>query len=83
MKNEDVEMDYGVLEVFFQAFEAFSPDTVGESLKRFTSKLTNCVEEGMPEVDPDRSPSSSLDEFEKQFIGQLGVALMYFCYSKK
>ena len=37
----------------------------------------------MPEADPDCSPSSSLDEFEKQFIGQLGVALMYFCYSKK
>ena len=83
MKNEDVEMDYGVLEVFFQAFEAFSPDTIGESFDTFTSKVTNCVEEGMPEADPDRSPSSSLDEFDKQFIGQLGVALMYFCYSKK
>ena len=57
--------------------------TVGESFERFTFKLTNCVEEGMPGADPDRSPSSSLDEFKKQFMGQLGVALMYFCYSKK
>ena len=83
IKNEDVEMDYGVLQVFFQAFEALSPDTVGESFESFTSKLINCVEEEMQEADPDRSPSSSLDEFDKQFIGQLGMALIYVCYSKK
>ena len=83
MKNEDVEMDYGVLEVFFKAFETFSPDTVGESFERFTSKITNCVEEEMPEADPDHNASSSIDEFDKQFVGQLGVALLYFCYSKQ
>ena len=38
--------------------------TVGKSFERFTFKLTNCVEEGMPEADPDRSPSFSLDEFK-------------------
>ena len=38
--------------------------TVGKSFERFTFKLTNCVEEGMPEADPDRSPSFYLDEFK-------------------
>lgn len=83
MKNEDVEIDSGVLEAFYQAFETFCPDAVGDCFERFASKLRYYLEEGMPEAAPNRSPSSSLDDGDKDFIGQLGVALMYFCYSKQ
>lgn len=83
MKNEDVEIDSGVLGAFYQAFETFCPDAVGDCFERFASKLRYYLEEGMPEAAPNRSPSSSLDDGDKDFIGQLGVALMYFCYSKQ
>lgn len=81
MKNEDVEIDSDVLEAFYQAFETFCPaDTIGDCFDKFASKIHDYLKEGMPEPDPECSPSTSLDNGDKDFIGQLGVALMYFCW---
>lgn len=82
MKNEHVEIDSNAVAPFYQAFETFCPDTIGESYKKFVSKVCHVLG-GVPESDPDRSPSSSLDDGDKYFIGHLGVALMYFCCHNK
>ena len=80
MKNEDVEVDSGVLEAFYQEFETICPaDTIGDCFDKFASKICDYLKEGMPEPDPECSPSASLDDGDKDFIGQLGVALMYLC----
>ncbi|XP_068746754.1 uncharacterized protein [Montipora capricornis] len=84
MKNEDVELDSSVLRAFYQAFEEYSSDTIGDSFDKFASKVQFCFEkEGLASVDPEGSPSSFLDVNDKYFFGQLGVALMYYCYQKK
>ena len=84
MKNEGVEIASSVFENFYQAFEnCFPLDSIGEGFQKFASKVLQILEEGMPELAPDHSPSSSLDEGDRQFIGELGVALMYVCYKKQ
>ena len=83
MKNEDVDTDYDVLQAFFQAFEGHYVQTVGENFEKFGSNIHHHLEQAMPKSEPDCSPSDFLDDDDKHFIGQLGVALMYLTYSQK
>ncbi|KAJ7389899.1 testis- and ovary-specific PAZ domain-containing protein 1 [Desmophyllum pertusum] len=83
MKNEDVEIDHDVLQTFFQAFGTYCPETVGECFEKFSSKIQQCLEQRMPNPEPDHSPSACFDDDDKYVIGQLGVALMYLSYSKQ
>ena len=83
MKNEELEIDYDVLKAFYDAFEANCPQTVGECFEKFSLKIHHHLEQRMPNLEPDSSPSALLDEDDKFFLGRLGVALMYLCYSKQ
>ena len=83
MKNENVEIDYGMLQAFYNAFETNCLQTVGECFEKFSSQIHHHLEKRIPNPDPDRSPSALLDDDDKYFLGQLGVALMYLSYSKQ
>ena len=74
MKKEAVEINISVVESFYQSFQNFcAADTVGQSFKRFAERIERNLKETMAE----------LDEVDKEFIGQIGVALMYLCYRSK
>lgn len=83
MKDENVEIDFGVLQAFFHAFETNCTQTLGECFEKFSSNIHHRLEQRMPNAEPDRSPSALLDDDDKYFFGQLGVALMYLSYSKQ
>ncbi|XP_078357548.1 uncharacterized protein LOC144642464 isoform X2 [Oculina patagonica] len=83
MKDENVEIDFGVLEAFFHAFENNCTQTLGECFEKFSSKIHHYLEQRMPNPEPGQSPSALLDDDDKYFFGQLGVALMYLSYSKQ
>ena len=83
MKNEELDIDYDVLQAFYHAFEANCPQTVGECFEKFSVKIHHHLEQRMPNLGPDCSPSALLDDDDKFFLGQLGVALMYLMYSKQ
>lgn len=83
MKNEELEIDYDVLQAFYHAFEANCPQTVGECFEKFSLKIHYHLEQRIPNLEPDSSPSALLDDDDKFFLGQLGVALMYLMYSKQ
>lgn len=83
MKNEEVEIDYDLLQAFYRAFETNCPQTVGECFEKFSLKIHHHLEQRMPNPGPDCSPSALLDDDDKFFLGQLGVALMYLTYSKQ
>ena len=83
MKDEEVEIDYDVLEAYYHAFEANCPQTVGECFEKFSLKIQHHLEQRMPNLEPDCSPSALLDNDDKYFLGQLGVALMHLTYSKQ
>lgn len=83
MKSETVEFDYSALQAFFHAFETNCPQTLGECFEKFSSKIYHHLEQNMPNPEPDRSPSAVLDDDDKYFIGQLGVALMNLSYTKQ
>ncbi|XP_022802629.1 uncharacterized protein LOC111340108 isoform X3 [Stylophora pistillata] len=84
MKNEDVDVDLGVLlKVFFESFEVNSVQTVGENFGKFCDKIHQHLKQTVPSSEPDSSPSASLDDDDKRFIGELGVAIMYLTYIKQ
>ena len=83
MKNEDVDIDSEVLKAFFQSFEANHIQTVGENFEKFCNKIHHHLEQTVPNTEPDSSPSASLDDDDKRFIGELGVAIMYLTYFKQ
>lgn len=73
MKKEAVEINNSVVESFYQSFQNFcAADSFGQSFKRFAERIERNLEE-----------MAELDEVDKEFIGQIGVALMFLCYRNK
>ena len=74
MRKEAVEINNSVIESFYQSFQTFcAADTIGQSFERFAEGIERNLKETMAE----------LDKVDKELIGQIGVALMYFCYRSK
>ena len=82
MKNEEVVVDDGTLQVFYESFVSNCPSTVGDCFEVFVKKINQLLDIRKQHLTPDHNPGDSFDEETKMLVGQLGVAFLSFCHER-